>query len=226
MINNNNQNYADIARKKAIEEAEKKKLQDKADQDKVDSAAEAGRVNLRKDMQAGKQLGEEIVGDGLGRISDQEGVKDVRSMLKAQSSGQDSKARQLSREAGLEQIQGSMQSASRGLQSSLARSGVKGGAAGQANVELAAQGLQQRRSLERDIYMADEQARQQGVANLAQFETKTAEFDLAQAAKEKNILLQSQLATAELGSTERSSVRSSIAAERVADLSKKKGGKK
>ncbi len=222
-------NFAEMleqARARGQVKAEAEKAQEAADQAKVETAAEAGRVNLRKDFEAGKELGTEVLGEGLGRLSEQEGVQDVRSLLQGQASGQDSKARQLSRESGIAQIQGSTQAASRNLQGSLARSGVKGGAAGQANVELAAQSLQQRRNLERDIYLADEQARAQGITNLATFETKTAEFDLAQAAKEKNILLQSQLATAELGSTERSSVRSGIAAERIADLQKKSGGKK
>jgi len=215
----------EIQLEKEKSEAQKKTEQQAMDRKKIQNAAVDARANMRKDFDAGKELGEEILGDGLGRLKDDAGVQDVRSMLKEQASGVDSAVKQANREEGIRQIQGQQQSASRSLGSSLARSGVKGGAAGQANVELAAQGLNARRALETDLFVADKQAEQQGVLNLANFETKTTEFDLSQAAAEKNILLQSQLASAQIGSNERSAVVQGISAERIAEAGKE-GGKK
>lgn len=204
----------------------RKKKQAALNEARVNKAAETGRKALKRDLEAGKELGADVVGEGLGRIRETEGGQEARALLQEQAQGLSSQQTQAMRESALERQQGSERAAERGLSSALARSGVKGGAAGQAQVELAAQSLQQRRALDRDIYLASEQARAQGVTNLAQFEAKTSEFDLAQAAKEKNIMLQSQLATAELGSNERSAVRAGIAAEQVAELSKRSGGKK
>lgn len=218
---------AAVQAKKDKEEAKKLEETNKLamEREKVNKAAEDGRVNLRKDFEAGKELGQDILGDGLGRIKDDSGVQDVRAMLKDQASGTDSKVQQIKREEGLSQLQGQQQSASRSLGASLARSGVKGGVAGQANVELAAQALDARRGLERDLYVADQQAKQAGTLNLANFETKTTEFDLSQAAAEKNIMLQSQLASAQLGSNERSAVLQGISAEKIAEAGKKSGKK-
>ena len=146
--------------------------------------AAATRDNIAKDFDNGRTISNKILprgGEGLGRLRDQQEVKDVEEQLKAQAQLSDAeKAAQ--RESGLRQLQGSQQGAQRNLSSTLARSGVKGGAAGQAQVELAAQGLQSRRDLERDLFLQQSQLERQGTAALANFQLNTSQFDLAQVA--------------------------------------------
>jgi len=189
---------------------------------RIEAAGQQARENLVKDMELGKQLGQDILGDGLGRLSENDAIKSSQSLLRKQAGGLTDAEKAAQRESASRQLQGSQQAASRSLSASLARSGVKGGAAGQQQVELAAQGLQARRDLERDLFLSQSQAEREGAVNLANFETRIAEFDIAQIAKEKNIITQAQLSSAELGTSERNAVRQAIAAENIAE--KKKEG--
>lgn len=224
ILNQNQINQSEMlkrAQEKGKIEAHNEKVTEIKNRRRIKQASSDARKEMKKDFQAGAELGQEILGDGLGRIKDDEGVKSVRDMLRKQAGGMSEAETNAQREAGLRQVQGQQQAASRQLSASLSRSGVKGGAAGQQQVELAAQGLQARRDLERDLFIQQKNLERQGTANLAQFEVKTTEFDLAQAAKEKNIMLQTQLASAQLGSNERSAITQQIASENAAKLEKK-----
>lgn len=205
--------------------AERRAAEEKALRDKEDAAAQRGRDALSKDSAAGAELAKDVIGDGLGRLAGQEGIENSRKLLREQAAGPSSQEMEAKREASLEQLQAGQQSAQRNLQSSLAGSGVKGGAAGAQLARLAAAGITDRRRLERDL-SADQAGRQaQAVGNLAQFETATSQFDLAQAAKEKNLDIQTRLGYAELGSAERASVRMAEATEKAAAAGKRKGKK-
>lgn len=219
MFNNNPNFYANIAaQKKAEEEARME-----AEKKRIEESAGIARKEIKADFDAGKQLGQEILGDGLGRIKDDEDVKKSRDLMATRAEeGLTTREENAMREKALTQMGGSEQGQRRALSASLARSGVRGGAAGQMQVELAAQALQNRRAFETDLVMNDEATKRKAEMDFANFTTKLADFDLGQAAKEKNIMLQTQLATAQLGSTERGATKNLIAQENAAKA--KKGG--
>ena len=183
-------------------------------------------ADLRRDMAAGQEMGREIVGTGLGRLSTDPEVAASRQALSRSVNMSDAEKR-MKRDAATVNLQGSEQAQERQLTASLARSGVKGGAAGQAHLELAASNLSNRRAMERDLTLDQMEFSRRGAAQLAEFDTQIAQFDLAQAAKEKNIELQSGLAFAGMGSNERAAIRSEQTAEKIAKTqANASGGKK
>jgi len=213
-----NNNYGAILANKKAEEEARKESQDK----RIAESGDKARREITADFEAGKQLGEEILGDGLGRIQDDADVQASEDLMRQRAiEGYSETEENAMRDKGLQQIQGAERKASRGLSASLARSGVRGGAAGQMQVELAAQNVNNRRQFETDLILSDEQVKRKAETDFANFSTKLAEFDLAQAAKEKNIVLQTQLATAQLGSTERGATQNAIAQEEAARASKR-----
>lgn len=195
---------------------------------RVREAGDQERSQMLSDLSEGREFGRSIIGEGdLGRLKDDVDVRAARDMMRTQADGMTDAEKEARREEGLEQMQGQESKANRNLSRSLSSAGVKGGVAAQAGIQIAAEGLQARRQLERDLFLADEQSKRQGAANFANFSTNIAKFDLGQAAAEKNVELQSGLAFAELGSNARSQVRQNISTERAAQLSKKDdGGKK
>ena len=203
------------AKEKAKEEAEKRRQAN--DSQRVADASGISRKEIKKDFDAGAALGKEILGTGLGRITDDADVRSSKDLMRTRAQeGLSDIEENAMRDKGLANIQGAEQKAQRGLNASLARSGVRGGAAGQMQVELAAANVNNRRSFETDLLMNDEATKRKSELDFANFSTKIAEFDLGQAAKEKNIMLQTQLATAQLGSTERGATKNMIAQERAA----------
>lgn len=220
---NINQAMLESARAKQLakEEAEKRK---QANNDmRVKNASGVERREMKRDFDAGAALGKEILGTGLGRIKDDADVRASKDLMRTRAQeGLSDKEENAMREKGLNNIQGAEKKASRTLSASLARSGVRGGAAGQMQVELAAQNVQNRRSFETDLLLNDEATKRKAELDFANFSTKLQEFDLGQAAKEKNIILQTQLATAQMGSTARGATKNAIAQEEAAKA--KKGG--
>ena len=203
------------AKEKAKEEAKKRRQAN--DSQRVADASGISRKEIKKDFDAGAALGKEILGTGLGRITDDADVRSSKDLMRTRAQeGLSDIEENAMRDKGLANIQGAEQKAQRGLNASLARSGVRGGAAGQMQVELAAANVNNRRSFETDLLMNDEATKRKSELDFANFSTKIAEFDLGQAAKEKNIMLQTQLATAQLGSTERGATKNMIAQERAA----------
>ena len=203
------------AKEKAKEEAKKRRQAN--DSQRVADASGISRKEIKKDFDAGAALGKEILGTGLGRITDDTDVRSSKDLMRTRAQeGLSDIEENAMRDKGLANIQGAEQKAQRGLNASLARSGVRGGAAGQMQVELAAANVNNRRSFETDLLMNDEATKRKSELDFANFSTKIAEFDLGQAAKEKNIMLQTQLATAQLGSTERGATKNMIAQERAA----------
>lgn len=178
------------------------KQERKAKQDR--DRAENNRRMITSDVDAGRAIGRDMLGPGLGRIQDDADVRSSKNLMRQRAEeGMSTREENAMRERGLNQMQGSERKAQRGLNASLARSGVRGGAAGQAQVELAAKSMQNRRAFETDLIMSDEAAKRKAETDFANFSTKLAEFDLAQEAKELNVELQSGLAFAQLGTNER-----------------------
>ena len=86
----------------------------------------------------------------------------------------------------------------------MARSGVKGQAAGAQLGNIAAAGLQARGNLERDLLIQNRDAQMQGLQLQSGMVGENRRFDIGQAAKEKDITLQAGLGFAQMGSAERS----------------------
>jgi len=157
-----------------------------------------------RDIIAGSQFGETVLGEeGLGRAGEDKYVQQAMSGLSEQAkgfSGAESLARREQAVGNLNQVNQAQQ---RSLQAQLARAGVRGGQAGAQVRDTAIAGLQQRSNLERDLFLKGEEAARSGTQALATSAGHLAEFDLGQAAKEKNIVLQSGLGFAQLGAAER-----------------------
>lgn len=180
-------------------------------------AAIGGGGDLNKDIVAGARFGEAVLGpEGLGKLGESKNIQDIQARFQDLSQGLSDKETVAARESGLVQINARQQAAERALQSRLGASGVKGGAAGGQFRELALGGLQQKQNLERDLILADRDARVQGLSNLAEFTTNTEQFDIGQAAKEKNIAIQTGLGFGALGAAERGAKISAEAAKAAA----------
>jgi hypothetical protein len=198
----------------------------RADTRKQAPAPSGGTIKkVVSDFKQGKELGKEILGEeGLGRIREQSQIQDVEQRMLEQAEGFSGAETTARRERELQRIQGSGQARERALQAQLARSGVKGGAAAEQLLASAGQGIQQRAQMERDLFLAGEDARRAGTQQLAQFQTGTTQFDIGQAAAEKNIMAQSGLSAAQIASAERSGERQALAAERGAAASARAQG--
>lgn len=159
-----------------------------------------------QDIIKGAQFGEAVLGDGLGRL----GQSDTLDAMTAQSAelakGFSSEEMQARKEKGLEEIQGSTSAQMRATQAALARSGVKGQAGGAQLANVAMSGVQARGNLERDLMIANREAQMQGLqaqSGIFSQAQSRQEFDIGQAAKEKDIALQAGLGFAQMGATER-----------------------
>ena len=168
------------------------------------------------DIALGQRIGKTFIKPGeLGRLGTDESIQDIESRIRALSEGFTPQEIAARREEGIEQIAGSTQAARRRLQAALARAGVRGGAAGAQLRDVELGGLAERarfeRGLQTDILGEQRAAQERSVRGLAEFTTGVREFDLAQAAAEKNIELQTALAQAQLGSAERGASRQAVA---------------
>lgn len=156
-----------------------------------------------QDLIKGAQFGEAVLGEGLGRLAGQEGIQDIMSQQKELAKGMGSAEMVARREQAGQQIDTATQQSSRALQAALARAGVKGGAAGAKLRDVQIGGIAQKAKAEQDLLIQDRSMREASLGRLAQTTGDVAKFDIAQAAKEKNIALQAGLGFAGLGAAER-----------------------
>jgi len=171
-----------------------------------------------RDIVKGTQFGEAVLGpDGLGRIGDSADVKTSLEGLREGAQGFSGKEATARRESSLQQLQGSEQGQNRALQARLAAAGVKGGAAGGQLRNLAVGQAGARANMQRDLFIQGEQAKRSGIQSLFNASTHVGEFDLGQAAKEKNIAIQSGLGFADMGIQERTASRQAASARASAD---------
>lgn len=191
---------------------------------KVQAATKGmGNQDIAKDIAAGTAFGESVVGEGdLGRLGTDPAMQAIEQRYKDMSQGFSSEEMVARREQMGQRIDQSTQGSSRAMQAALARAGVKGGAAGAKLADVQMGGLAQKAGMERDLLIANRQAQMEGLGAYASQVAGTRQFDLAQAAKEKNIALQSGLGFAQLGSGERAALLANEAA--MAKLQNQPGG--
>lgn len=184
----------------------------------VDTSTVSGRIQQQagmagfddprsQDIIKGAQFGEAVIGpEGLGRMAESDTLKAMEAQAAELAKGFSSEEMLARQEKGIESIQGSTQAQSRAAQAALARAGVKGGAAGQQLANIAMSGVQARGNLERDLIIQNREAQLQGLqAQQGVYSQRTdlEKFNLSQAAKEKDIALQSGLGFAQMGANER-----------------------
>jgi len=173
-----------------------------------------------RELVKGSQFGEAVLGpEGLGRLGTDSTIQGIESRLSDLSKGFSAEELVARKEQMFSGINQATSSQSRALQSALARAGVKGGAAGAQLRDVAIGGIQSKANVERDLFIGDRDARTQGLKDFAQFTGEIKGFDLGQIAKEKDIVLQSGLGFASMGSAERSAALQAAAAERAAAAS-------
>jgi hypothetical protein len=214
----------------AQEKKEAERLKQQQEIDALDDSSVSNRVRkalgpatdnpLSKDVSAGAAFGEAVVGEGLGRIGEDPAIAAMEAQAQELAQGFSSQEMTARREAGIQNIQGATQAQMRQQQAALARSGVKGAAAGAQLGNIAMQGLQSRQNLERDLIIADRDAKSQGLAQASQMITGNRQFDIAQAAKEKDIALQAGLGFGQMGSAERGAEAANKATVKAAKASK------
>jgi hypothetical protein len=189
---------------------------------KVESAvSNVQNKRLGKDIVAGTKFAEAVVGQGdLGRMSESQDVSTAMDLIRQQAQGYSQGESLARREQAVEGLNTAQEQQRRRLQAALARAGVRGGVAGAQLGQQAADSMSQRANLERDLFLAGEQAKRAGAQNLFNTASEVQRFDLGQAAKEKNIALQGGLGFAQLGAAERSAQMSSEAQIRAAQAMK------
>lgn len=165
----------------------------------------------KRDILAGSQFGEAVIGEGLGRLRGQEDIESVISQQKELAKGMSSDEMVARREQAGQRIDQATQGSSRAMQAALARAGVKGGAAGAKLAQVQLGGIAQKAGAERDLLIQDRAMREQSLGKLASTVGQTAQFDIAQAAKEKDISLQAGLGFAGLGAAERGAAEAAAA---------------
>ena len=156
-----------------------------------------------REVLAGAEFGETVLGEGLGRLAGEADIERARAGFEQGLEGFSGAEALARREKAMAGIAGATQASQRQLQSALARAGVRGGVAGSQIRDVQLAGIRQKAETERDLFLAGEEARRQGLQDFTRFATDVRKFDLGQAAAEKNIVLQSGLGFAQLGSAER-----------------------
>jgi hypothetical protein len=170
------------------------------------------------DLIKGARLGEAALGpDGLGRLGEDSEIQDVLGRFKDISeTGLSSAEAEAKRAQAIGGIDRSTQTSQRALQAALARAGVKGSTAGQQMLQAEMGGLQAKANVERDLFLESEQIKRQGLADYSQRLGDVKTFDIGQAAKEKDIALQTGLAFAQMGSAKDIAKVQAKAAEKAA----------
>jgi len=213
---------------KATADAKTAKLQGQVDS--ADSKTVSGRITksmgvdgmgkaMNQDLVAGAQFGEAVIGDGLGRIGEDKTMQGMESQAAELAKGFSSAEQLARKEKGLEAITGGTQAQSRAAQAAMARSGVKGQAAGAQLGNIAASGVQARGNMERDLMIANREAQMQGLQlqqGIHGDALTSQKFDIGQAAKEKDIALQAGLGFAQIGSQERGATAAAAASVKAA----------
>lgn len=170
------------------------------------------------DIASGIDAGQGILGaDGLGRLGGDEQILGVLDQFEdIANNGLSTKELEGKRAQAFQGIDRNTQTSLRGLQGRLARSGVKGGIAAKALLQAQGQGDAQKGNVERDLFLESASIQRQGLKDFSQRLGNVKQFDLAQRAKEKDLLLQSGLGVAKLGSGERNAERQAAAARDAA----------
>lgn len=197
-------------------QAEEKAKQDAAKEEARQKSIAAGGVsgNLiglygaapterQQDLISGSQFGEAVLGKGLGRLGEDADIQGTLARLKSLSQGMSAPEEQARREQALAQINTGSQSQQRALQAQLARSGVKGAAAGAQNTQVVNANIAARGNLEQNLMAQKSDMERRGLQDYSNALSNVKTFDLKQAAKEKDIVLQAGLGQAAAGEAEK-----------------------
>lgn len=156
-----------------------------------------------KEIIKGAKFGSAVLGEGLTRLGNDEQVKEVLSRFKDQSQGYNAQELQAQRELMNQEINRGGQTQMRALQAQLARAGVRGGVAGSQLRDVALGTLQQKANVEKQLFVENAAARERGLQSYAKALGDIKTFDIGQEQAEKNIILQSGMGFAQMGSAER-----------------------
>jgi hypothetical protein len=158
-----------------------------------------------RDLVRGAQFGESVLGEeGLGRLGTDPEIAAAMSRTKRESEqGLSADEFAAQRSQAFEGIDRSTQTASRGALARLARLGVKGATGGQQIAQIEQAGQQSKAGVERDLFLKSADVQRQAFSDFKQSLGDVKSFDLGQQAKETDIILQSGLGFAQLGSAEK-----------------------
>lgn len=151
----------------------------------------------------GEKLAEKVIGpEGLERLGVDPEVQEVLARKKQISEEGISQAEQEAlRTKMARQMMQAEQAA--GLRLGGALGGAQGAAAAAQQRSLMAQGMQARAGIERDIFLAQEQAKRTGLESYASALGEVKTFDIGQAAKERDIMQSSIMGYEQMASAER-----------------------
>ena len=202
------------------------------------------RQQILSDIEAGKKVGKDFIGEGeLGRIDTRfeeersADVKDIIERREAALEGLSSEELQARRGQAKTQIDRQTETARRRLQAIQAQTGVRGGAAAAGISTILEQGLRTRADFERDLFLADVQAKRDALGAFEQSVTaveatesqrraaniQLEQFNLQQRAKERFGQLSTALGVAQLGVAERAADKSAEAAKEAANVKQSSG---
>lgn len=170
------------------------------------SAGAAGLSDKQtQDVLKGTRFGEAVLGEeGLGRLgTDPEVSATLQRFKDISEQGLSRQEVAAERAQAFRGIESATQTGLRSLQSRLAKSGVKGSAAGMALLQREAAGAQQKAQTEQNLFLKSEQLKREGLKDYSSRLGEVKTFDLGQAAAEKDIVMQSGLGFAQIGSAER-----------------------
>lgn len=175
-----------------------------------------------KELVSGAKFGEAVIGpEGLGRLGTDPEMQGVLERLKSLSQGMSAPEEQARREQALREINTGSLSQQRALQAQLARAGVKGAAAGAQNTQVVNANIAARGNLEQQLMAQKSDMERRGLTDYSNVLGSTKTFDLSQAAKEKDIILQSALGERQLGEVNRQGLtQAQLAAQAAAEAAK------
>jgi hypothetical protein len=155
------------------------------------------------DVVAGREFGKEVLGEGLGRMKDDQDIKRVLERRREMAEGPTGEAAQRRLDTAKSGLRREQELARRQLLKSQAASGMRGATAGAQQGAQALMAAQQQSDLENRMAEGEEQREIQALGALETSAGAATQFDLAQAAKEKNIELSSGLGFAQMGAANR-----------------------
>tara|TARA_B100000214_G_scaffold299438_1_gene229606 strand:+ start:10875 stop:11621 length:747 start_codon:yes stop_codon:yes gene_type:complete len=209
---------------KQAQQARDKRLRDSTHFDPAEA-----RKQRSKDIEKGREFGKSILGDGLGRVDAGRSseMKDVLARRKKGMEGMDPAEQEAFRSKMLKQMQGAEQR--QGLQLGGQLGGARGAGAAAQMRSLQQAGMSKRADMETDLFLKNQQMKREGLGayesslkGAEASEIAKQQFNIGQAAKEKGIEMAAGMGFAQMGSAERSAVRSSNAAVTSASMQQNK----
>lgn len=178
-----------------------------------------------KELIRGAEFGQSVLGqEGLGRLQEDVDIQETLLRFKDISErGLSAKEVEAERATLFQGIDRNTQTALRGLQARFGQAGVRGATAGRQLTTAALEGAGLKTDVERDLFLKSAEAKRRGLIDLSERLGAVKTFDLAQEAREKDILLQAGLGQAQLGVSERAARDAAAAQERAAAI--KTGGR-